>query len=182
MQYNQPNFRDLHSKKPKDTSRQDWAIELNKTLNKKRTVYQVSKAKSYLHKFNDTYRNSNSELSDKYGIGNATQMHHIFPASDFPEISDLIENLIAITPTQHLTKAHPNNKTQQIDKSYQKLLLLAKLQNIKDNLEGRVGIPIYNFEQFVNVLSIGFDMDINVDNFDYDALKNIILDFYDSNK
>lgn len=178
LQYNQANFRDLHTKKPKEVSRQDWAFELGNSLNKKRTTYQVGKAKSYLHRYNDKYRKSASELLDTWGTGNATQMHHIFPAADFPEISDSIENLIALTPTQHLTKAHPDNKTQRIDREYQKTLLLTKLSGIKENIIGKVGVPIYNFDQFVNVLSIGFDMEIQVTEFDYDTLEDIINEYY----
>ena len=30
-------------------------------------------------------------------------MHHIFPANEFPSIADYLENLIALTPTQHFT-------------------------------------------------------------------------------
>jgi len=99
LQYNQPNFRDLNSRKPKEVSRQDWAIQSQNSLNSKRTQYQVGKAKGYLRKFNSTYRGDLTEHSDEWGHGHATQMHHIFPVSDYPEISDAIENLIALTPT-----------------------------------------------------------------------------------
>ena len=178
LQYNQPNFRDVHSKKPKEKSRKDWILELIQDSNNVRTIYQIGKAKSYLHKYNDTYRKGKSELLDAWSIGSATQMHHIFPAADYPEISDSIENLIALTPTQHLTKAHPKNNTQRIDKTYQEILLLTKLTQIRDNLAGKVGIKIYSFSQFINVLEIGFDHDIEVADGDYEQLENIIKNFY----
>ncbi|HEM5236939.1 TPA: restriction endonuclease, partial [Streptococcus suis] len=178
LRYNQPNFRDLHSQKPKEKSRTEWAAELQSSLNEKRTIYQVNKVKKYLHKFNDKYRDSKSEFLDEFSAGQATQMHHMFPASDYPELSDTLENLIAITPTQHLTKAHPQNNTQQIDREYQKLLLLAKLNNIRENLEGANDLRIYDFDSFVNVLSVGFDLDINVQSGDYEALASIIETAY----
>ena len=178
LQYNQPNFRDLHTKKPKDMSRKDWAYQLNQTINSSRTSYQVSKTKKFLHRFNDEYRDSQSELQDAWKHGTATQMHHIFPAADFPEISDTLENLIAITPTQHLTKAHPNNNTQIIDKLYQKEILLCKLANIRDNLSNKHIPQIYNFQQFVTVIATGFDMDLKIDDNDYLTLENIIKEHY----
>ena len=57
-------------------------------------------------------------------------MHHIFPEADYPEIGSYLENIIALTPTQHLNYAHPNGHTQEIDEQYQHLLLLAKADRI----------------------------------------------------
>jgi len=178
LQYNQTNFRDLHSRKPKEVSRQEWAIQSQNSLNSKRTQYQVDKAKGYLRKFNSTYRSDLTELSDQWGHGQATQIHHIFPVSDYPEISDVIENLIALTPTQHMTKAHPRNHTHLVDLGYQRELLLAKIESVRANLSGLVGVPIYSFEQLVDVISIGFDIEIDVDYGDYKSLTRIIESYY----
>lgn len=178
LQYNQPNFRDLHTKKPKDTSRSDWATQLNQSVNILRTTYQIGKVKKFLHNYNKEYRNNQSEILDNWSVGSATQMHHIFPVADYPEIGDVIENLIALTPTQHLTKAHPNNNTQRIDKFYQKSLLLSKLANIKDNLSGKTGPKIYDFQQFANVVATGFDVDLSIEDDDYEILINIINQYY----
>ena len=38
-------------------------------------------------------------------------------ASKFPEIADCPENIISLTPNQHFYRAHPENKTQIIDKA-----------------------------------------------------------------
>ena len=47
----------------------------------------------------------------------ASQAHHIFMASKFPKIADCPENIISLTPNQHFYRAHPENKTQILDKA-----------------------------------------------------------------
>ena len=44
----------------------------------------------------------------------AAHMHHIFPESIFPEICYYLENIIALTPTQHLNYAHPNGRHKKL--------------------------------------------------------------------
>ena len=84
-------------------------------------TYYVQKAIALIRKIH-----SDSEVKDSWGNGEATQVHHIFPKAQFPQIAHYVENLILLTATQHNTKAHPNNKTQQINKDYQLVCLLAK--------------------------------------------------------
>jgi hypothetical protein len=55
--------------------------------------------------------------------------------SEFPKLADYVENLILLTSSQHSVKAHPSNNTRVIDKNYQLLLLLVKLDNIKKSLD-----------------------------------------------
>ena len=86
-------------------------------------------------------------------------MHHIFPESEYPEICCFLENLIALTPTQHLGYAHPNGRTQEIDEQYQHLLLLSKADRIRENLTGHAAEKIYEFSNFLRVLSVGFEDD-----------------------
>lgn len=59
-----------------------------------------------------------SEVHDQWGNGEATQVHHILPKSQFPQLAHYLENLIKLTATQHFTKAHPDNKTQEINRDY----------------------------------------------------------------
>lgn len=87
----------------------------------------------------------------------ATQIHHIFPKNDFPEIMHYLENLIALTPNQHLIYAHPNNRTQEIDIAAQKELLIAQTSSIKLNLESSAEEHIYDFNNLLYVLRIEFD-------------------------
>ena len=122
-----------------------------------------------------------NHLSDK-----ATHIHHIFPKSQYPEICYYLENLIALTPTQHLNYAHPNGKTQEINKTYQHLLLLSKADRIKENLEvtelSNAYEIIYEFPRFLHVLSVGFsDEDVeNIEDMDFVSVMNAINIHYAS--
>ena len=80
-------------------------------------------------------------------------MHHIFPSSDFPILSDYIENIIAITPNQHFSMAHPSNSTKYIDKNFQYICLLAKTNTIIQDLQEHLGFETYSFENYIIVLN-----------------------------
>lgn len=84
-------------------------------------------------------------------------MHHIFPESRYPEISMYLENLIALTPTQHMNYAHPNHNTQIIDREFQRICLYAKSDSIEQNLSSINVEHIYKFTNFQTVLAIGLD-------------------------
>ena len=88
-------------------------------------------------------------------------MHHIFPKSQFPQIAHYVENLILLTATQHNTKAHPNNKTQQVNKDYQLVCLLAKADSIENSLL-RYGEKYYRKESFVYVINVGLLADFSI--------------------
>lgn len=153
--YNRKNWRDENSGKPKDVSRTDHPIE---TQEDNMTAYKIQKAKRKLREFNNKYRGSASELFEngKYEL-NATQIHHIFPANEFPTIADYPENLIALTPNEHFLKAHPDNKTAYINKDYQYLCLICKAAHIKDNLTSTTQERIYVFSDYIIVLNTGFE-------------------------
>ena len=85
-------------------------------------------------------------------------MHHIFPENEFKEISGYVENIIALTGSQHFGEAHPNGNTRIVDKAFQQICLIAKADHIKSNiLDGKE--IIYSFENFIFVLTIGLDDD-----------------------
>lgn len=156
LMYNRANFRDIYANKPRKMTRREYYETLKEKPNENLIMYQSSKAKKLLRAFNDMFRNGLSEVDDELAGGIATQMHHIFPANEFEEISGYIENLIALTPSQHLQKAHPNNNTHLINKDYQQICLLVKASNIEDNITKGTEI-IYSFDNFKFVLSVGFD-------------------------
>lgn len=108
IKYNRTTFRDKD--KDKNVSRQH--AQLADKVQEDIYDYNVEKAKRRLRKFNDTFNNGRSEITDAMSIGQqATHMHHIFPKNEFPVIADYVENLIALTSGQHLQKAHPAGKT-----------------------------------------------------------------------
>ncbi len=183
LQYNRRNFRDLYSSKPKGIPREEYA-NLFPIKEDKMTTYKINKAKQFLKKYNNKYNNGKSELEEENYIENiALHIHHIFPQSYYPEIADYIENLIALTPTQHLSKAHPNNNTQYISKVYQYYCLIAKTGKIKENLEKDTYPTIYSFEDFIYVLNIGLETNefSQVKYMDFNKILNLLEQHYSTN-
>lgn len=182
IMYNQRNWRDILSEKPKEMTRVDYEITLPRPDDDYMTSYRINRAKRNLRRFNDMYRDGKTELFDeRHVMDPATQMHHIFPAGDFPEIADYLENLIALTPTQHFTYAHPNNNTQYIDRAYQYLCLIAKTGMIRENLLENKGEPIiYDFYLYQTVLNIGLSTDefFEIQELDFAGVLNRIEKYY----
>lgn len=182
LMYNQRNWRDVLSEKPKEMTRVDYEVTLPKPDEDYMTTYRINRAKRNLRKFNDLYRGGKTEVFDERHIKDlATQIHHIFPAADFPAIADFLENLIALTPTQHFSYAHPNNNTQYIDRDYQYLCLLAKTGSIRENILGGLDQPlIYDFYLYQTVLSVGLDNQdfFAIANNDFEAILNKIEECY----
>ena len=160
LMYNRNNFRDIFSNKPKGITRKEYAATHPIQVNDAYYRYQSSKAKRYLRLFNDQTRFGKTEHLDGVHINdNAVHIHHIFPEADYPEICYYLENLIALTPTQHLVYAHPNGRTTEIDNQYQHLLLLSKADRINENLTDPMVEHIYEFNNLLYVLKIGFEDD-----------------------
>lgn len=187
LMYNQDNFRDVYKDKPKNVSRNEW-LKNNPQFNVKDGYFdqQMNHAKKLLRVFNGKYRNNISELTMFNNDwvkddSSATQIHHIFPKSDYPDIKHYLENLIALTPNQHFGFAHPNNNTQYIDPESQKELLLAKVASIKFNLLEETE-KIYDFNNLKTVLYVGFNEYEDVkqisDN-DFNDVVHIINYYYD---
>lgn len=174
--YNRDNFRDIHLEKPKDMTRKEYMAQQGIRPNVTYIAYSTQKAKRIVRIFNETFRNGKSE----YNWGNdselATQIHHIFPESAYPEIAGHCENLIALTPNQHYIHAHPNNNTNVVDKAYQQLLLIAKAHRIEENLRDKGQDPIYEFSKFMFVLDYGLGSErfSEVDDGDYETAINEI--------
>lgn len=162
MMYNQDNFRDVYKDKPKNMTRKEW-LELHPDIDRRDGYFeqQMSHSKKQLKKFILQYRNNISELTmfieGQDDMAAPTQMHHIFAKNEFPEIMHFIENLIALTPNQHFVFAHPDNNTQIIDIAAQKILLIAKTHSIKQNIESETEETIYDFNNFLYVLSVGWE-------------------------
>ena len=87
-----------------------------------------------------------------------------------------MENIIALTPTQHLGYAHPNGRTQEIDEQVQHLLLLSKADRIKENLIDPAVEKIYEFANLLFVLNVGFDNDdvLDINDMDFISVVNAI--------
>ncbi|PTI27787.1 restriction endonuclease, partial [Staphylococcus warneri] len=165
--YNQENFRDMITDKPKNMTRKEWAIQHKEKINVQYFKYQSVKAKKFIRQYNDKYRNGRSEVVNDKDSEIATQIHHIFPQSEYPQIAMYFENLIALTPNQHFIKAHPNNNTQVIDRDYQEVLLKSKAGIIEEDIDKNGEDSIYDFESFVEVLNVGFKKEYKINENDF---------------
>ena len=174
MMYNQDNFRDIYLGKPKEVTRREW-LENHPEFDVRNGYFEqmMNRAKRVIRDSMSIFRNNISELtqfSEAHNDNNpATQIHHIFPKNEFPEIMHYLENLIAITPNQHFNFAHPNNNTNMIDLGAQKELLVVKTESIKHNLTSGQEEPIYEFTNLLHILYVGWNDDsvlqIPVDNY-----------------
>ncbi len=180
LMYNRNNFRDLYSGKPKDVTRNEYLINMKNKPNEKLITYQSIKAKKLLRTFNDIFRNGKTEVFDVRHIKDiATHIHHIFPENEYKEISNYVENLIALTPTQHLNYAHPNGNTQLINKAFQQICLLAKSSSIEENLK-HAKEKIYTFDNFIYVLTIGLETEVfsKIIEMDFNEINRLINNCY----
>lgn len=179
LMYNRLNIRDEISEKPKNMTRKEWAEE--RALDQDNIVtiqYQVERAKGAVRRFNSRYFYKKSEIEDEYAAGDATQMHHIFPQHSYQEIASYVENIIALTPTQHFYKAHPDNNTSIINPYYQEICLKAKLATIKYSLEDKSIDSIYDFDDFIHVINVGFDNEYSIETGNYSEAYNVIEEHY----
>lgn len=188
LQYNRANWRDELSGKDKSVTREEYEPTLDQMKSKAFAKYTVNKAKKAVRKYNDRYYSSKSEVKQQTEIVSATQAHHIFAQSDYPQIADYIENLIMLTPNQHFSMAHPNNNTQYIDKDFQYICLLAKSNKIMDNLVSDLLPKFYDFDDYKYVLNTGLETEefSEVEYLDFATIINKIDYFYsdyiDNNK
>ncbi len=157
LQYNRSNWRDVLSGKEKSVTRAEHEPTLEQLQARALASYTVNKAKKAVRKFNDVYFAGRSEVNQSTEIVLATQAHHIFPQSDYPTISDYVENLIMITPNQHFSMAHPNNNTQYVDNDFQYICLIAKSSKIYQDLTSDREEKFYDFDAYKYVLDTGLE-------------------------
>ncbi len=172
LMYNRKNWRDLN--KEKSITRQEAELNEQETVQQDAyNTYYVQKAIALIRKIH-----KESEVKDQWGNGEATQVHHIFSRAEFPEIAHYIENLILLTATQHNTKAHPSNRTQQINKDYQLTCLLAKADSIEKSLL-QVGEKYYRKESFIYVISVGLNKNIAL-TLSFSDIKTKLIQIYNN--
>jgi hypothetical protein len=177
LMYNRDNFRDLTLNKPKDLTRKEYAETLNLEPSAGLAAYMSQKAKRVVRQFNDKYRNGLTEVLEPNHLKDqAVHIHHIFPESQYLELCSYYENLIALTPTQHLSYAHPNGHTQKINEQYQHICLLAKADSIEETLADPARDQIYDFVRFIYVLRVGLDDErfAEIEEGDFDGLVTTI--------
>lgn len=171
LMYNRKNWRDLN--KDKSITRQEAQEQQDVKQQEAYNAYYVQKAMNLLRKIQ-----VESEVHDQWGNGEATQVHHIFPKSQFPQLAHYLENLIKLTATQHFTKAHPDNKTQEINRDYQLTCLLAKANTIESSLNA-VGDKYYRKESFIFVINTGLDIHLSA-TLSFLEIKSMLVQLYNA--
>jgi hypothetical protein len=162
--YNRVNFRDIT--KPKGEPRKLFLESLGDDSSSE--SYQIEKAKRQIKK----YHEQKSE-THRFQHESANHVHHIFMKSEFPELSDTFENLILLTPTQHLNFAHPDGNTQRISIPYQLVCLLAKLDSIEESEFW--ADDFYDLSKFKQVINIGFDKELLTAAMSFQDVKNQLV-------
>lgn len=166
LMYNRENFRDIGKDKALTRGEAEAVVAEKPEL----SAYKVQKAKNIIKR-----NHTASEIHDSLATGEATQVHHIFPEHEFPQVSSYIENLILLTPQQHNTRAHPSNNTQSIDRDYQRECLLAKIDSIEKSI--MQGKDVYSKESFIHVINVGLSLDLST-KMTFDELKQTVSKFY----
>lgn len=154
--YNRTNFRDKD--KPSGITRQQYQNEVLSEIEKNGVV------EAFQTKIKDTVRlkhGNDSEIQDRsfgYIPNSGIHVHHILPRHSYPQFSLTKENLICLTPGQHLSFAHIKANTRTINRKFQMICLKKKFEHIKTLLE--TGDNFYDLKEFIKVLNICFDSTI----------------------
>ncbi len=152
LRYNRVNWRDLQ--KTKGITRQEAIALSSRELTPGYMEYLVQRAVNVIKN-----RYPQSEVCDQYASGPATQVHHIFPGSKYPELAHYYENLIKLTAQQHSVKAHPNNKYSVVDHDYQLTCLIAKSVSIEQCLLAKD--DLYSEADFIYVINTGLKVTLS---------------------
>lgn len=171
LMYNRENWRDIG--KSKELTRTE-AEEMRGTITQQETYhsYLIEKAKDKIKR-----KYVSSEVHDAFANGPAVHVHHIFAVSTHPQLVAYLENLIKLTATQHLQKAHPNGNTQIVNRDYQCVCLLAKSKSVEDSLNK--GELFYTKPNFVYVVNEGLNLNIAVST-DFTQMRHEINKTYNN--
>ncbi|MGN0029916.1 MAG: hypothetical protein ACI35Q_09355 [Marinilabiliaceae bacterium] len=169
IRYNRINWRD--TEKPKCISRQEYIRQMAGSVRNCSGYYEraVNQAKKFVREL-EQY----SEVHH-YPSYIATDAHHIFMKSEFPELADMPENIIALTGTEHYSYAHPNRNTQRTDPNYQMVCLISKLDSIERNYQE--GNDDYSLADFTKVLNVGLGTEDFKEQMGFEGIKALLLKF-----
>lgn len=167
IRYNRQNWRDAD--KPKGMSRQHFAETAATTNENGYYERAVNQAKHFVREL-EQY----SEIHH-YPAYVATDAHHIFMKSEFPQLADMPENIIALTGTEHYSYAHPNRNTQRTDPNYQMVCLISKLDSIERNFQNAG--DDYSLADFTKVLNVGLGTTEFSEQMGFEGIKAHLLQY-----
>ncbi len=155
--YNRTNFRDRDM--PSGMTRQQYKDEILSEINQEGVVETLlQKAKDALKAKHD----NNSEITDPaldYYANRGVHVHHILPKHSYPQFSLSKENLICLTPGQHLSLAHIRGNTQMINLGFQIICLKKKFEKIKISIQA--GDGFYDLKEFIKIINTNFNWTIS---------------------
>ena len=182
IRYNRTNWRDDAVQKPKNIPRQIWELNPNNPISGltvnvgsgvRRTVLEVKRHHEYEPEIEDSRYGS-----DTHG---RVQGHHIFPKSQYPCFENKRENIILLTPAQHVAEAHNGESLYNINHAYQGFCLTQKLETIME-CENDPNCNFYSLEVFKEMLAhVGIlSTDRSYKEYSKQEIEKNIFDFYAS--
>ena len=175
LMYNKINWRDKGNKQKTLTRRQATVTETKRINQNFYIEYQVNKAIKKVKEKQGTV----SEVQDDLAGGIATEVHHIFPKSEFPELASYFENLILLTSSQHRQKAHPKSDFHLIDREYQYMCLMSKSRTVENYITA-YGETFYSKKSFVYVVNNGTNHSDISEEDSFDTIRKYIYEYYNT--
>lgn len=171
LMYNRINWRDIGNKTKNQTRRESSPVA---TISASFYIeYQVNKAIRMIKNIQGT----TSEVCDDLSQGKATEVHHIFPKSQFPQLASYLENLILITSSQHRQRAHPNSNFSAINEDYQCICLMAKSRTVEKYVD-LDNDNIYSKQGYVHVVNVGMCTSLVSMDDSFDCIRTKIWNHY----
>jgi hypothetical protein len=156
--YNRKNFRDENM--PSGMTRREYLDSVLSDIDVGGVVGAVllQKAKADIKK----KYNGISEIQEQeynFTPEGGVHVHHILPQHSHPQFAIFRENLIALTPGQHLSYAHVQGNTHRINSDFQKVCLKRKFENIKKSIKN--GEDFYMLNKFIQVLNLTLNLQLS---------------------
>ena len=160
LMYNRINVRDRSARKPKGVTRREHdarsVLEAGEQV-RLRAEYRLYSVRKTVEKVRVLLSSADPALGERRAAKHA---HHIFPRKRHPQFEAYPENLIMLTPDQHLSEAHPSSKTSQVDPDRQIQYLLAQCDRIAASL--RKGETLYSKKRLVEMLDGGLGLRVTL--------------------
>src|SRR3989338_1983120 len=157
--YNRENFRDKDM--PTGMTKKQYNDEVLSEMDEGGVV------ETLLQKAKDAVKlkhGNNSEIQDPdlgYLPNGGVHVHHILPRHSYSQFSLTKENLISLTPGQHLSRAHIEANTRTINPEFQIICLKKKFEHIRASLDA--GEDFYDLKEFIKILKICFNWTLDED-------------------
>lgn len=166
--YNRKNFRDKD--KPSGMTRREYTDTILSQIDSEGVVGTLlKKAKEAVARKYEDSEVKNPEYG--YLPNKGIHVHHILPVHAYREFSLVRENLIALTPGQHLSDAHPMGNTRLIDRHYQAICLLQKLNSIRESIANQE--DFYEPSRFIDIVNACYGLDLGLET-SLESLETII--------